>query len=176
VENDMVLGTSSYKKGIRATEFAGGDKGIGYLAGHADDVQVVRSCYIDQVAADEIGRRARALRERAGTLSGYALGEQPAPAVSLLDDVAAVMGAEERMWSETIAARLAGLRPDFYRGWDANSVGDALRVRGIEPAQMWGTTADGQGANRRGVTREQIAAASGAPLGSSGGASGETAP
>jgi DNA segregation ATPase FtsK/SpoIIIE, S-DNA-T family len=64
VENDMVLGTSSYKRGIRATEFAGGDKGIGYLAGHADDVQAVRSCYIDAVAADEIGRRARQLREQ----------------------------------------------------------------------------------------------------------------
>ena len=57
--NDMVLGTSSYKRGIRATEFATKDKGIGYLAGHADDVQVARSCYIDAVAADAIGRRAR---------------------------------------------------------------------------------------------------------------------
>ncbi len=58
-ENDMVLGTSSYKRGVRATEFAGRDKGIGYLAGHADDVQVVKTCYIDAVQADEIGRRAR---------------------------------------------------------------------------------------------------------------------
>ena len=33
--NDMVLGTSSYKRGIRATEFATKDKGIGYLAGHS---------------------------------------------------------------------------------------------------------------------------------------------
>jgi DNA segregation ATPase FtsK/SpoIIIE, S-DNA-T family len=177
VENDMVLGTSSYKKGIRATEFAGGDKGIGWLAGHADDPQIVRSCYIDTVAADEIGRRARAVREAAGTLSGYALGEQDStPVVSLLEDVLAVMGAEERAWSGTIAERLAALRPEFYRGWDAAAVGDALRVRGIEPGQMWGTTADGQGANRRGVTREQILAASGASARSSGGASGKGAP
>ncbi len=68
VENDMVLGTSSYKRGGRATEFAGRDKGIGYIAGHADDVQVVKTCYIDAVQADEIGRRARALREAAAHL------------------------------------------------------------------------------------------------------------
>jgi DNA segregation ATPase FtsK/SpoIIIE, S-DNA-T family len=180
VENDMVLGTSSYKRGIRATEFTGRDKGIGYLSGHADDVQVVRSCYIDAVAADAIGRRARQLREDAGTLSGYAAGEQDsAPAVSLLEDVLAVTAGEERIWSETIAARLAELRPDFYRGWDAAAVGDALRVRGIEPAQQWGQTADGQGANRRGVTRQQIAdaiAASGPAARSSGAASGPAAP
>jgi DNA segregation ATPase FtsK/SpoIIIE, S-DNA-T family len=163
VENDMVLGTSRYKQGIRATEFAKSDKGIGWLAGEADDPQIVRTCYIDTVAADAICRRARTLREQAGTLSGYALGEQPGTvAVSLLDDVLAVMGAQERMWSETIAERLAGLRPEFYRGWDSATLGDALRVRNIEPGQMWGQTADGQGANRRGVTREQIAAASGA--------------
>jgi S-DNA-T family DNA segregation ATPase FtsK/SpoIIIE len=174
-ENNAILGPGMYARGIRATEFAARDKGMGYLAGHADDVEVVRSAYIDAVQADEIGRRARALREAAGTLSGYALGEQDtAPAVSLLADVLAVMGAEERMWSETIAARLAELRPDFYRGWDAGTLGDALRVRGIEPGQMWGQTSDGQGANRRGVTREQLAAAlaaSGVPLEPSGTAS-----
>jgi S-DNA-T family DNA segregation ATPase FtsK/SpoIIIE len=179
LENDMVLGTSSYKNGIRATSFSSSDKGMGYLAGHADDVQVVRSCYVDAPAADVIARRARALREAAGTLSGYALGEQPTAPISLLDDVLAVMGAEDRMWSETLAGGLAGLRPDFYRGWDATTLGDALRVRGIEPGQMWGQTADGQPANRRGVTREQIAGApgaSGAPARSSGAASGKSAP
>lgn len=158
--NDMVLGTSKYKQGYRATEFAKADKGIGWLIGEADDPQIVRTYYLDTVAADEIGRRARALREAAGTLSGYALGEQASgPSVSLLDDVLAVMGAEDRAWSETIAARLAELRPDFYRGWDSATLGDALRVRGVEPAQQWGQTPDGQGANRRGVTREQIVSA-----------------
>lgn len=170
-ENNAVLGPGMYARGVRATDLSARDKGIGYLTGHADDVQVVRSCYIDAVAADEIGRRARALREAAGTLSGYALGEQDtAPAVSLLDDVLAVLGADDRAWSETLAARLAQLRPDFYRGWDSATLGDALRVRGIEPGQMWGQASDGQGANRRGVSREQIAeaiAASGGPARSS---------
>jgi hypothetical protein len=61
---------------------------------------------------------------------------------------------------------------------DASTLGDALRVRGVEPAQQWGQTAEGDGVNRRGVTREQIAAAitaSGPPARSSGSASGESA-
>jgi hypothetical protein len=32
-ENDMVLGTSAYKNGLRATTFGPRDKGIGYLVG-----------------------------------------------------------------------------------------------------------------------------------------------
>ena len=50
-------------------------------------------------------------------------------------------------------------------------MGDALRVRGIEPGQTWGQTPEGQGANRRGVTRAQLLAATGQALGSSGTAS-----
>ncbi len=159
VENDMVLGTSSYKQGIRATEFAASDKGIGYLSGHADELQITRSCYIDTVAADEIGRRARALREAAGTLSGYALGEQPGtPAVSLLDDVLAVMGAEDRAWSEAVAGRLAGLRPEFYKDWDAGQLGRSLAVRGVATVQMWGRDGDGEGRNRQGIVRGDVLA------------------
>jgi DNA segregation ATPase FtsK/SpoIIIE, S-DNA-T family len=159
--NDMVLPTSSYKNGIRATDFAQTDKGIGWLIGHADEAQIVRTCYCDAIQADAIGRRARRLREAAGTLSGYALGDQEAalPVVDFLADVLAVTEGSDRIWSETIAARLAELRPEMYRGWDATSVGDALRVRGIEPGQTWGMTEDGQQANRRGVTREQLLAA-----------------
>jgi DNA segregation ATPase FtsK/SpoIIIE, S-DNA-T family len=52
-ENDMVLGTSSYKNG------GAKDKGIGYLVGAADDPQIVRSYYIDGPAAENIVERAR---------------------------------------------------------------------------------------------------------------------
>ena len=65
-ENDMVLGTSSYKNGLRATTFGPRDKGIGYLVGATDDPQIVRTAYIDGPAAEAIGARARALREAAG--------------------------------------------------------------------------------------------------------------
>src|SRR6266508_4404707 len=51
VENDMVLGTSAYRNGIRATTFTNRDKGIGYLVGASDDPQIVRTYYIDASAA-----------------------------------------------------------------------------------------------------------------------------
>ncbi len=156
--NDMVLPTSSYKNGLRATDFAETDKGIGWLYGHADDPQIVRTCYCDAVQADQIARRARRLRENAGTLAGYCLGEHEAelPAVDFLADVLAVTEGAERIWSRTLAGRLAELRPQMYRGWDATAVGDALRARGVEPAQVWI-----DGTNNRGVTREQVRAANG---------------
>jgi S-DNA-T family DNA segregation ATPase FtsK/SpoIIIE len=176
VANDMILPTGSYKAGVRATDFAVSDKGIGWLVGHGDQAEIVRTCYVDAIQADAIGRRARRLREAAGTLSGYCLGEHEAalPVVDFLDDVLAVSDGSERIWSETIAARLTELRPELYRGWDAAAVGDALRVRGAEVVQIWGTTADGQQANRRGVTRAALLAASASALGSSSTASGET--
>jgi len=154
--NDMVLPTSSYKTGLRATEFATADKGIGWLLGHADQAEIVRSYYCDAVQADAIGRRARRMREEAGTLSGYCLGQQEAamPVVDLLADVLAVTEGTDRIWSAALADRLADLRPGIYHGWGAREVGDALRLRGVEVAQVW---IDGQ--NQRGVTREAVAAA-----------------
>jgi S-DNA-T family DNA segregation ATPase FtsK/SpoIIIE len=64
VENDMILGTSAYRNGLRATQFTSRDLGIGYLAGHGTDAQVVRTHYVDGVAAE------RALQARGGTRAG----------------------------------------------------------------------------------------------------------
>ena len=84
--NDMVLGTSAYKAGIRATTFGPRDRGIGYLVGASDDPQIVRSAYLDGPATERIVVRARAARLAAGTLSGHALGEvQPAADEAALD-------------------------------------------------------------------------------------------
>ena len=44
VENDMILGTSAYKNGARATTFRPKvDAGLGYLKGEEDMPQVVRA-------------------------------------------------------------------------------------------------------------------------------------
>ena len=76
VENDMVLGTSAYKNGTRATMFAFSDKGICYFAGEGDAPRIVRGFYIDAPAAEKIALRARAIRAAAGTLTGHAAGER----------------------------------------------------------------------------------------------------
>jgi S-DNA-T family DNA segregation ATPase FtsK/SpoIIIE len=165
-ENDMVLGTSAYKNGIRATMFAFSDKGICYFAGEGEAPRIVRSFYIDAPAAEKIALRARAMREAAGTLTGHALGQdhdQPTgPAFDLLADIAAVVH-EPKLWSETVVTRLAELRPDAYGPWAgmepedrAAQLTNALKPYGIRTGQVWGTTEDGKGANRRGITRDDI--------------------
>ncbi|MGY4768952.1 FtsK/SpoIIIE domain-containing protein [Kribbella sp. CWNU-51] len=163
-ENDMVLGTSSYKNGLNAAAFTLKDKGIGILKGHADAHQVARSYYIDGPAAEQIIKRARALREKAGTITGHAAGETPdieaRPQFSLLDDIAAVLApGEDKVWSETVCARLGDLRPEVYRGWDATQLAAALKPHSVPTAQVWLTDESGKGANKRGFARADLAKA-----------------
>jgi S-DNA-T family DNA segregation ATPase FtsK/SpoIIIE len=166
VENDMVLGTSAYKNGVRATMFAFSDKGIFYLAGEGAAPKIVRGYELDATDAEKIITRARATRERAGTLSGHALGHEPdeltGPGYDLLADIAAVVH-EPKLWSETVVARLAELRPGTYGPWaalepDARAaqLTTALRPYGVRTGQVWATTEDGKSANRRGITRDDI--------------------
>ena len=67
------------------------------------------------------------------------------------------------MWSEEIVTRLAALRPGAYQAWadlqpDARAaqLTAALKPYGIRTGQVWGTTGDGKGANRRGITRDDL--------------------
>ncbi|MEC4014935.1 cell division protein FtsK [Streptomyces sp. H27-D2] len=164
LENDMVLGTSAYKRGVRATMFAWGDKGVHYFVGEGSDARIVRSVFADAVTADRIALRARKLREDAGTLSGHALGEEPqvdaSASFDLLADILAVLAAEEpKVWSESVVTRLAELRPEVYGGWDPEGLAAALKPHGVPTGQVWGKTEDGKGANRRGVERAKVTAA-----------------
>lgn len=162
-ENDMVLGTSAYKRGIRATMFAWGDKGIHYFIGEGSDARIVGAVYVDGPAADVIAARARKVREKAGLLSGYALGEAPevvtGPAYDLLSDVLAVVPAKEtKVWSETVVARLAELRPEVYDGWDPEGLAAALKPHGVSTIQV-GRRVNGKVVNRRGIDRSHITTA-----------------
>jgi S-DNA-T family DNA segregation ATPase FtsK/SpoIIIE len=163
-ENDMVLGTSRYKQGVRATTFAWSDKGIGYFVGEGADARILSTVYIDAKMADAIVARARAAREAAGTITGHALGETPPatrPSYDLLADVLAVVRpGEAKVWNETVVVRLAELRPEVYDRWDAERLTFALKPYGIAVGQVWGTDpTTGKGANRRGITRAHIVAA-----------------
>jgi S-DNA-T family DNA segregation ATPase FtsK/SpoIIIE len=166
-ENDMVLGTSTYRNGIRATTFTNRDKGIGYLVGSADEPQIVRGTYIDGPTAERIAQRARTLRQAAGTLDGHAVGEQTDDStaqVSVLVDVATVIRpSEDKVWSETVADRLAVLRPQTYGAWAAQpsrakaaQVGAALKPYGVTTVQVWATGPNGEGGNRRGLVRAEV--------------------
>ncbi len=155
VENDMILGTSAYRNGVRATMFTRRDKGVGYLVG-ADDPQIVRSYYLDGQAAENVIARARAAREAAGTLFGHAAGEQPQPEFDLLDDILRVINLAdgERVWSEKLCPLLAVLRPAIYSGWGPEQLAANLKPLGVDTIQIWG-----EGLNRKGVDRSHVLAA-----------------
>jgi S-DNA-T family DNA segregation ATPase FtsK/SpoIIIE len=118
--NDMILGTGAYKAGYDASIFrAKTDAGLGWLKGDGDP-QVIRTYYLDLPACELICARARAVRERAGVLSGFALGlddEDRAAPRDVLADVLAVFGESEpgQHW-DVLAERMAGRWPDRYAG------------------------------------------------------------
>jgi S-DNA-T family DNA segregation ATPase FtsK/SpoIIIE len=137
-ENDMVLSTSANKNGIRATMFSFDDKGVFYFAGEGKAPQIVYGYGFDLPASKAIVARARVMREHAGRITGYALGQDldGGQARRLLDDVLTVFGDAEALWSQTIAERLAGSFPEAYADITAEAVASQLRalevdVRGV---------------------------------------------
>lgn len=160
--NDMVLSTGAYKSGIRATMFSRRDLGICYMAGEGDDPRIVASAFVDAPKAEVVVARARKLREEYGNITGHAIGEGPAETVGmdLLGDILKCVGAdEEQVWNERVAAHLGELRPDVYGGWKAENVTAALKPWGVKTDQVWGTTDEGEGKNRRGIKRADVVAA-----------------
>jgi S-DNA-T family DNA segregation ATPase FtsK/SpoIIIE len=156
IENDMILGTSMYKQGIRATQFEDGQEGWGWLVGLGKPV-ACKGYFVNGPMAAAVVARAVQLREAADTMPEP---RERVPAYNLLDDVAAVLlPGEAKVWSETIVARLAELRPDIYGEWTAEQLAKALKPYNVSTGQVWGTDADGKGANRRGVDRADLMAA-----------------
>jgi S-DNA-T family DNA segregation ATPase FtsK/SpoIIIE len=164
LENDMVLGTSKYKQGVRATTFSWEDKGIGYLIGEGSDARIVRTVAgLDTEKATTLLAYARALRHQAGTLTGHALGDTPDIEAStrretLLEDILTVVPETERkVWNERVIDRLTDLRPETYGTYTkAEDLTAALKRHGVKTNQVWGTTDDGKGASRIGLTRADI--------------------
>src|SRR6266705_343796 len=161
-ENDMVLGTSQYKAGIRATMFSFDDKGVAYFAGEGTAPRIIRAQGFDLDPSKQIVARARILREHAGRITGYALGEDQEAADSrrLLDDVLTVFGDAKGLWCKSIAERLAGSFADIYEDITQDAVASQLRalevdVRGVRET---GRTKDGP---RSGCYRAEVERAAG---------------
>ncbi|WP_327290760.1 cell division protein FtsK [Streptomyces sp. NBC_01198] len=161
--NDMVLGTSMYKAGYRATMFSRTDRGICWMAGEGDDPRIVASAFVDAVGAELVVKRAREMREAYGNVTGHAIGQEPTATETgfdLLTDVLRVIPADEdKVWNEKIASRLAELRPEVYGGWKAATVATNLKAHGITAQDVWGTTGAGKGTTRRGIVRADLTTA-----------------
>jgi DNA segregation ATPase FtsK/SpoIIIE, S-DNA-T family len=155
VANDMILGTSAYKLGYRATVFEPvTEAGWGILAGIGKP-GARRSFAIDNDQAARVMARATDLRAAAGVLPDHADG--PArPLADVLADVAAVWPAgEDAAWNETLLERLATLRPEVYGRWEPAQLTAALSGYGVTVGQI-GRRIDGKTVNRRGPARADI--------------------
>jgi S-DNA-T family DNA segregation ATPase FtsK/SpoIIIE len=166
--SEAVLGAGSYPAGYDSSRFQRAHKGVGILLGADDSGSVeeavtVRTNKAASKDVETVIERAHALRQKAGTLTGEAVGEQPeavrGATESLLDDILTVVPVgEPKVWSETVVARLAEYRPDVYDGWEPAQLAAALKPYGIPVGrQVWGTTDAGKGANRKGIHRDDIA-------------------
>ena len=161
VENDMILGTSAYKNGARATTFRPKiDAGLGYLKGEENTPQVVRTYYLNNADTERAAKRARAIREAAGTLSGVALGEDDSRAAARRPGRRA-RGVRRRRRRCTGPSSPSASRERFPERWEGTS-GDAvsaeLRGRGVPSVVV--TVAGERG---RGCRLEAVQAAAGQP-------------
>jgi S-DNA-T family DNA segregation ATPase FtsK/SpoIIIE len=158
VENDMILGTSAYKNGLRSTTFRPGiDAGIGYLVGAGPAPQVVRTYYLNMADAERAATRARALREAAGTITGHAAEGAAEGPRDVLTDVLAVLGSDTGLQWGDLAARLASRFPARWDGATADAVSAECRAAGVPSVNV--RSGGGQG---KGCRRAAVEAAAGA--------------
>ncbi|NIL59489.1 cell division protein FtsK [Salinispora arenicola] len=157
--NDMILGTSAYKNGYRATVFQPViEAGWGILRGFGPKASAVRSFYVDTTAAGRVVTRAVTLRQTAGTLP--APDEQTrtiAPVADVLADLARVWpGDEKAAWNETLCGLLAELRPEVYGGWEAAQLTTALKPHPSVKVADRGRRIDGKPVTRRGIAHTDL--------------------
>ena len=166
--NDVVMGTSSYKRGYDATVFRPKlDAGLCWLKGSEEGTpQVCRTFYIDLPAADRIAARARDMRDRAGVLTGYALGEHDDAEVrDVLADVLAVFGDAPGLHWDELAGRLAERWPGRWADVTEDAMSAQCRMLGVPSVPVSVGGAKGRGCRRVAVERELAKRAGGGNAG-----------
>jgi S-DNA-T family DNA segregation ATPase FtsK/SpoIIIE len=162
IVSDAILGGDAYAEGHDASALPKESKGVGILYGASDETPTVRIHLADHGHAATILAAARAIRERAGTINGYAAGvESDAAAADILADARAVFGADNGLHWDVLAARLAGRFPQRYADATAESVSAACRARSV-PSVDVRFPAGRAGAVRKGCRRADLEGADGA--------------
>lgn len=156
IETDMVMGTSQYKAGTRPTAFGFEEKGVCYFGGEGMRPKIMRSQFIDGPMAKLIVARARVMREQAGRITGYALGEESDQEIrSFLEDVLTVFGDDDKLWNETIAERLRRAIPEAYADITTDAVASQLRAQDVTVKKVREPGKEG----RAGCERDAVAEA-----------------
>jgi S-DNA-T family DNA segregation ATPase FtsK/SpoIIIE len=130
-----ILGGDAYQEGFDASALPIGDeyRGVGILYGVSDQTPTVRTFLAEAPDAEKILMAARQHRERVGTLSGLAAGEDVAREVrDVMADARSVFYAGEMRisWPE-LAARMSQSMPEHYADLTPDAISAQLRSLGV---------------------------------------------
>jgi DNA segregation ATPase FtsK/SpoIIIE, S-DNA-T family len=137
--SEAVLGGDAYAEGYDASSLPVGDeyRGVGYLYGQSDMTPTVRTFLADHGDAERILTAARAQRERLGTLTGEAAGEEIERQVrDVLADVRTAFGADTRLPWQILAARMAESMSEHYADLTAEAISAQLRGLGVPSVNL----------------------------------------
>lgn len=147
VANDGLLGSGTYRQGIRATELRPGeDRGTAVTVGlTANRFELVHTFYVpfdedDDQVTPVIGRAMTLLAElgRPVLSSVVDLDGETAPVVDHLADIQQVLRGEPRVRTQVVLARLAELNLAEYKGWTFQRLTEALAVAGLSARKSGG--------------------------------------
>jgi S-DNA-T family DNA segregation ATPase FtsK/SpoIIIE len=135
--SEAVLGQGAYGEGLDSSTLLPEYKGVGIMRGASDVSPTVRMHLADGDDAEKINLAGRRLRERAGTLSGYAAGiVSGREERDVLHDVAAVFGSDSQLHWGVLAERLAGQFPGRWAGVTADAVSQQCRDLNVRSADV----------------------------------------
>lgn len=114
------------------------DAGLGYHKGATPTPKVCRTYFLNVPAAKAVVARARAARERAGTLTGVAIGEDTTePTRDVPGDVLAVFGDDSGHMVLIIAAAVAVLGRLAWRACSRSGYGAGWKMRPAPGPRVW---------------------------------------
>ena len=172
VANDMILGTSSYQRGTRATLFGHRDRGMGYLVGQHDVPQILRIYNVGPDAAELIIDKALSLRggevtKQADSVASLAVGNPAYPQFgrNILADALAIIQTHEQLpeytpgiWWDPLCEGLRALASE-YADLTVADLREKLRSHGVKTWQLWGLDNEGIKRNRKGARLIDVQAA-----------------
>jgi S-DNA-T family DNA segregation ATPase FtsK/SpoIIIE len=134
IVSEAVLGGDAYAEGYDASSLPLGKDylGVGLLYGQSDHTPTVRTFLADHEDAEKILIAARAHRERVGTLTGQAVGEEIQRQVrDVLADAASVFAGSRTLPWQILAGRLVEHAPEHYADITADAISAQLRALGV---------------------------------------------
>jgi S-DNA-T family DNA segregation ATPase FtsK/SpoIIIE len=157
IENDMILGTGAYKRGLTGTAYRPRvDGGWGVMTG-LERPTSVRSFFPDQ-------KTTAAIIGRAPEVRGGVVATDDGPKLrvrNLLEDVHAVVGRDAGLPWEVLAERLRELDREVYRGMTGDMLREAMRRYDVssQNVKVRDESVEGGWRTLKGARRTEIEAA-----------------